>query len=397
MNCHDAHQQLNEYLDGELPGSVRSRIELHLQDCASCRERLAELQHVDHLFRSMTADGFPPPPDLVHRALAELPPTGLQQSAPPSTPSGHPGTSAPSEPTGVLILPTSRLSEESRAHSRSVKFVAFAAMITMLILFTSISRQSPWFNDSNSGRIEVAAGQVLVGPEGSEEWFLAVSTEQPLKTGMRLRTSDDGRCQIRIGKDTVVRVDANSDVIFLDENHIELLRGRVFCRAKSEEVRISLPDPQLSVRRATEVRCPEQTELQCDAFPGIFNCQLAGEFEPESLLWQLPLLGSSLGEQEEVRILVESGLARLGETKASYASEALIRSFGEQGSIPLLAYVQSEESLRKPEIRRRAMRIATDLATVRQLPDLRRLAQDPDLEIADLAGQSVLQLESGIY
>ncbi len=140
-------------------------------------------------------------------------------------------------------------------------------MITMLILLTSISRQSPWFNDSNSGRIEVAAGQVLVGPDGSEEWFLAVSTEQPLKTGMRLRTSDDGRCQIRIGKDTVVRVDANSDVIFLDDNHIELLRGRVFCRAKSEEVRISLPDPQLSVRRATEVRCPEQTELQCDAFP----------------------------------------------------------------------------------------------------------------------------------
>ncbi len=91
MNCHDAHKRLNEYLDGELPDSVRSNIELHLHGCTSCRERLAELQHVDHLFRSMTSGGFPTPPDLVHRALAELPPTGLTQSAPAATRRGQLG------------------------------------------------------------------------------------------------------------------------------------------------------------------------------------------------------------------------------------------------------------------------------------------------------------------
>lgn len=371
MNCHEARLSLSELLDGELADDRRTALEYHLELCAECREQLAEIQDVDRLLESVYRKKVEVPDVLIEHVLRELPPPAVSLS----------------------VLPE----PQRNYRPMSVRFVGIYAIVILVVVIVVMSRSADRSHDLQAGRIEVAAGNVVLGTADSDVWVLTASQQTQLRSGTRLATAEDGRCQLRIGKDTLVRVDANTEVIVIADNHIELLKGRVYCRAKSSEMRISLPNPELSARRATEVRCPEQTELQCNAFPGLFTCQLADEVEPESLLWQLPLLGSSLVEQEEIRQIVESGLAHLGETKASYANEALVHSFGEQGSIPLLAYVQSHESRQKPEIRVRALRLAATIVTRRQLGDLRRLARDSDAEISRMAASLVEQLESGAH
>ena len=44
MNCPQTQTELSAYVDGELPPSIRAEVEAHIEGCAACRKRLAELR-----------------------------------------------------------------------------------------------------------------------------------------------------------------------------------------------------------------------------------------------------------------------------------------------------------------------------------------------------------------
>jgi anti-sigma factor RsiW len=44
MNCPQIQTELSAYVDGELPPSIRAEVEAHIEGCAACRKRLAELR-----------------------------------------------------------------------------------------------------------------------------------------------------------------------------------------------------------------------------------------------------------------------------------------------------------------------------------------------------------------
>lgn len=44
MSCHEIRENLEPYLDGELPGEVKARVESHLPGCEACRGALEEIQ-----------------------------------------------------------------------------------------------------------------------------------------------------------------------------------------------------------------------------------------------------------------------------------------------------------------------------------------------------------------
>jgi len=46
MKCADIEVYLSGYLDGELPDAEKTRIESHLETCASCREVLKQLRKI---------------------------------------------------------------------------------------------------------------------------------------------------------------------------------------------------------------------------------------------------------------------------------------------------------------------------------------------------------------
>ena len=48
MSCRNVVSRLNAYLDGELSGRDRERVEQHLGECGRCREALARLRAVAH-------------------------------------------------------------------------------------------------------------------------------------------------------------------------------------------------------------------------------------------------------------------------------------------------------------------------------------------------------------
>jgi anti-sigma factor RsiW len=53
MNCHDAGRMLDAYIDGELAPADAASMAGHLEGCAACRERLATLESLGRLVRSV--------------------------------------------------------------------------------------------------------------------------------------------------------------------------------------------------------------------------------------------------------------------------------------------------------------------------------------------------------
>jgi hypothetical protein len=82
----------SEYLEGQLDAARRSQVEVHLGDCASCRELMDDLRRVVELCRS--AEELEPAPWLVPKILratvGERKPTLREQLAAFLRPSGQP-------------------------------------------------------------------------------------------------------------------------------------------------------------------------------------------------------------------------------------------------------------------------------------------------------------------
>lgn len=63
---------LSEYLDGSLAGRARARLERHLEQCAECREELAELRGTVLLLRQLATPVEEPSDFLATRVLARI-------------------------------------------------------------------------------------------------------------------------------------------------------------------------------------------------------------------------------------------------------------------------------------------------------------------------------------
>jgi anti-sigma factor RsiW len=59
MNCHDVGGRLDAYMDDELAPAEAASVANHLGDCAACRERLAALESLGRLIRSVPYHAAP--------------------------------------------------------------------------------------------------------------------------------------------------------------------------------------------------------------------------------------------------------------------------------------------------------------------------------------------------
>ena len=76
MKCRNCENNLSAYLDGELPGRLRARIEAHLTECASCRAALEALKSTD---KALDALGdLEPVSDFTERVLRRLDSDGVR-------------------------------------------------------------------------------------------------------------------------------------------------------------------------------------------------------------------------------------------------------------------------------------------------------------------------------
>lgn len=71
MNCAEAEQFFDAYLDGELAGSLRLEFDAHRLRCQACQQKLAMIEACEHV---LARDGLAPtpPPDFTARVMAQV-------------------------------------------------------------------------------------------------------------------------------------------------------------------------------------------------------------------------------------------------------------------------------------------------------------------------------------
>jgi anti-sigma factor RsiW len=69
MKCPKIQDHLSAYLDAEVPGEIRAKLEAHLKACAACRSELARLERLDLALAELP---LPAAPDVAPRVLARV-------------------------------------------------------------------------------------------------------------------------------------------------------------------------------------------------------------------------------------------------------------------------------------------------------------------------------------
>jgi anti-sigma factor RsiW len=70
MKCQKARKALSAYIDDELAAEQKDSVRLHLRECESCRDELAQMVSLDGLFSK--AEKFAAPPGFSTRVLANI-------------------------------------------------------------------------------------------------------------------------------------------------------------------------------------------------------------------------------------------------------------------------------------------------------------------------------------
>lgn len=391
--CDEARTQLSALLDGELDAAAASELRDHIESCDACHQEWLLLRKLD---------------DQLRDAL-------------------------------VLEVPTSINRKPIRPAAPSVNWkatfaaVAIAAIVLVAVMLTQFrTSETPVAENLGPVSAELAAtlvhatGPVEVYNSDADAWIewgtetLGTGTAPTLEPGARLRTLAEVRCEFQTLDNGTIRLDEDAELIWKQADEVMLLKGRMWCEAPSDQpLLVQLPG-NTSAQIVTFV-CPSRSESHYAAEPEVVSCTSTSESNEtvtaeaeawscsvspgetlqigeeqnversEHLLaaakaWQLPLLALPGEDHAELSKSVTWLLAPVGYTKARHFNEVQIRALGGSGAIPLLAYVRhSAAKSDQQSTRRRAMRLAVDIADAKAFTIINELRNDEDQVVADLA------------
>ncbi len=396
-------------LDGELSPEERVLAEQRLQSDPVAMSEWVAARDLDAQLRAVL-----PVPRLDEAAFLER--ESSRHSA--LTPSHSPG--ARGEPAG-------RASRNFRSKRRPL--VALLAVVTCLLLAMVLLRSEGNPALASVATLTHATGPVEVRQTTETEWTrVAQPHNLSLAAGAHVRTPAESLCEVSTPARGLVRVNQQTEFIVHRPEEIELVAGQFWCRAAATiPLMVSVPG-QANVESSTNYALPkvclftcpsssetlwriddqvarciavseQPTELRSGAdqswtippgqsmacSPG-GNHELSGPYDRlQATSWQLPLLNTRPPNDPDLQGMLQGLLAEVGMTKVRSFDSGQIRSLGPSGTLPLIAFVRSPESLTRPELRHRAMAIVADLAPASTRSDLEVLATDTDPEVARLA------------
>ncbi len=418
MKCNDIELLLSAHIDDELSPQQSQAVQEHLQGCESCQEQLEELRVVDRKLSTLQ-----PPAGLAQRIEAAVRQTQAE-STPPSD--------RPVERTGkTLEEPVHRATPDKPIAGRPYAWAMIAAIAASvaLIVFSDPA------NDSQqpapqplAGQIVRSTGDVELLTPGSQFWKLVSTTRAvPVPEGARVRTADTVMCEIETTRSGRIRVDEQAELILHARDRVEVVKGKVWCQASADQpLKIETAAGAIgATSQPWSMTCPSSSEFQvtvndkeavlqsmadqlaqwnigsysCPVGPGEtvaidpqHNIQRSSQPGAASKAWQLPLLAIDNQGQSELSSVLQPLLAPIGRTKAMHLHEQQIRSLGPPGAVPLLAYVLSDDSRQQPDLRRSAIRLATESCDAAALDLLRQLSSDEDPYVARQANEAILRL-----
>jgi hypothetical protein len=401
--------RLSLFLDGRLAADEARTLERELAERPELAAELAALREQDHALEA----AFAP----LRRAV-EARADALAAAA--------------------SALPATRLESAPEPHARARPWVWLAAGLAAgvlatgtLLRFGPAPTEPPRTPPSAPGiafaRLEHALGPVEHAPAPLAP-LVTLATGAELRNGAVLRTPRDGKCTLLLADGSRLRLDGGTELVLAGPRRVMLARGRMHAevrpageRFRAEagasvvEVlgtrldlaqRIGAQGSEHAGRELTELAVLEGSALLCGTRveAGTLATALDGRFvharEVEDLLvvtsWVNELLAFEPDREQEFQARVDSLLASLGRTKMAHLLEWEIRSLGDHCALPLLRFVESEESRGESARRRDAARILADVATLQHLPGLAELLTDADPEVRVSAARGIQRLTGGI-
>lgn len=364
MNCEAYREQIDLWLDGELPPSDAELLRDHLEACADCRTTLAEAEVLDQLLRQHL-----PPANLnanisrlQQNFASRLETHGQVNDRVTSPPIARP-ISADAAPRDMDSMIPSAMKRRS-----NLIRLATIASIGLCLLLGWFAR--PRFPPANNKPAPLGETWQLTRATGLVEWShldsvawqeMAKGPAELPRQGAQLRTSDGVACELRISEETVVRLASSTQIVVRPHEQLDLVRGKLWVRTSEDPVEIAFVRPEgmtgVTDQSApqtettpiwTTLRCPSMTTFQCEATPdagvlqalqavelqdgrGVLSCSLdvhdqlvtslsepqsqptvkrAGEDEADvhpafELHWQLPLLALDVNDPDLLSLIVK--------------------------------------------------------------------------------------------
>ncbi|MBI3110474.1 MAG: zf-HC2 domain-containing protein [Ignavibacteriales bacterium] len=213
MNCTEVQLLLNDILDGTLPLGQQKSVELHLKDCAACRQELAALRSVLDKASALPVS-IDPPRDLWEGIDARLGPQKIL--AGPFSTRWEPPRSANTNLSTEVV--------KSMGSSLRIKrsFAAAAALVVGLGCFWFASKSS-----TPAWQVARLEGTPRIDSE-------ALENTGTIRVGEQLVTDDGSRAKITVGAIGQVNVEPNSRLRLLEAkmtNHrLALEQGTIHAR-----------------------------------------------------------------------------------------------------------------------------------------------------------------------
>lgn len=228
-SCTRIDQCLQAYLDGELPHSERVVLDLHLEDCATCRASLqAQRQANAILFESFRPVRLQD--DMSDYVLSHLPDMEHRQV----------------DVAGV----NRRVKHPARFREQMFRLVPIAAMFLLVGMAAVINSQwpEPDLVDESIGLVAAKTGESYRIADGRGD-RRDVMVRDGAEPGDRFETGAGSSLMLMLMGPSELRMDQNTRVAIEDERTIEVYGGRVFLDvAKGRDLfRVRTPHGEVTV------------------------------------------------------------------------------------------------------------------------------------------------------
>lgn len=450
MNCEEVLDRLSAWCDDELSDDERAVVEQHVDHCNECRLVGEELASLGASLRDSFQIKIEPRERVVAGFLESVPDVESSAVQAPhsqrrssdwgwylsllvsaaagfllawfvfSNPAGRdrPQQAEHSNPDGTSGQKPDRYVGNERAPDR-----------------TGPDRTGPdrtgVDNENQLAVVNVSVGQIESRESDGDDWqTLPDIATFACPPSSEIRTRKEALCEVELPNGNIVRMDESSRVKFVDNDQIEVMRGQVWCQAaKDGEMSVSSlePKPGTGTQSKTSwtARCVGNTCVvttvkggETSVFTSKGSIDFLSEMATTSLKsgevvrivdgkivpaeeqfdpiaatrWIHAILKEKGPDDPEFNERIREMLVRTGYAKVNFLYENEIRDLGQHAVLPLMEYLASQQFQKDRNNRRRAAKLASDLAPSWAIPDLIERITDHDPDVAATCGTALVRL-----
>jgi hypothetical protein len=397
VDCERADLLLNARLDGELDSAGPDAVELgaHLSSCAACRSVAAALQANDGELRAAFAKERAGAPAVADRAIARL----RRDVSRGNGAWWRRAELLVAAAAGFLLAFVLLRPWEAKQHTTQVvnnpsSPVPATAQATF-----------PATEETPLATLALATGAVECRAAGA--WH-PMPTGGTVRPGDVIRTGPKVRCEFTTAEGSLVRVNEQTQLTFVQPRLLELAGGQVWSTvAKAPEpFRVKVPKAEVTALGTQfDLACPEPSKVTLTVVEGSTRVKdqygektvrsgerltiSGGRAEDPVRAWDLyvatrwvnELLVMKGRDNAELSKRIDSLFAQIGRVKISSMYEEEIRALGDHCVVPLTQFLCENGRQDTDEQRRSAARILADVAQPWSAGELIKLLPDRDGEV----------------